>query len=119
MLTHFYYPIAECDKMTPKSLSSKVCFLIVENREINDCDWPRPKIKRMSNGNIHFMAFQETAVVTRFLKLWKVLALKWLKNCQKLEKFYFQNLNLEIEFLWNSVENFSPLKIRKFAGLKF
>lgn len=55
--------------MTPKSLSSKVCFLIVENREINDCDWPRPKIKRMSNGNIHFMAFQETAVVTRFLKL--------------------------------------------------
>ena len=68
-LTHFYYPIAECDKMTPKSLSSKVCFLIVENREINDCDWSRPKIKRMSNGNIHFMAFQETAVVTRFLKL--------------------------------------------------
>jgi len=66
ILAHFYYLIAECDKNNPKKFIIKSVFLdrIVENREITDFHWTRPKIKRMSNGNNHFMAFQETAAVT-------------------------------------------------------
>ena len=61
----FYYPDDECDKMAPKVYHQK-CVSRSDrwDREMVDSHWPRSKIKRMSNGNNHFMAFKETAVVS-------------------------------------------------------